>query len=338
MRTILHLLCLIALVFGLCAEPLSDTLPKEPHITLLLEDEGGSDWNRLLRKGLERASRDFPIHASVRVARKQSEEEALFRETAKHSDLTLVGTHHFHEILRDNAANFRKTHFGVIDAKVRGPNVTCINFRDEEAAFLAGAAAALFLQGSEKKGEIGWLSGEDVPAMRSMFHNFTEGAKLISPAIRVIHGVAGSFSDPEGCVREARRLLRENVQVIVLAGGSGNSAVLETLKENGCFVIGLDRDQKALFPRHVLLSIVKNADEAVYEIIADFVQGKFKGKEIKDYDLTNGVHLTKPSESLGFSNAAVQKTERRVNELRHEIENHGIQIKSLRTRALCDCL
>ena len=229
----------------------------------------------------------------------------------------------------------------MIDASIRGSNVTCITFADEQAAFLAGAAATIFAQKLPSKKDqplaIGWLSGEDIPAMRSMFNGYQEGAKLIVPHTRVIWGDAQSFADQDRAASEAKRLIAQGVQVMMLAAGAGNSAALAEAKKAGIYVLGLDVDQKNIYPGHVLLSIEKKIAQAVYQIISDTYQDNFQGKEIVTYDLKNGLAITDPAKSLGQGHN-LDNLKRRLKELTHEINQESIRIKSLRTRTLCNCL
>lgn len=123
------------------------------------------------------------------VAPPESDQQETFRQAARESDLVLVASDRLHEILRNNAANFRKTMFGCIDAGIRAPNIMSVTFADEQAAYLAGAAAAMLtgrtgLPGINRDKTVGWLSGEDTPALRSLFSGFSGGAQLIDPEIR----------------------------------------------------------------------------------------------------------------------------------------------------------
>ena len=315
------------------------------RVTLLLEHDGGQPWTDLLRAGLAKAERDFPLRTKVLVAPPESDQQETFRQAARESDLVLVASDRLHEILRNNAANFRKTMFGCIDAGIRAPNIMSVTFADEQAAYLAGAAAAMLtgrtgLPGINRDKTVGWLSGEDTPALRSLFSGFSGGAQLIDPEIRVINAVAGSFTDARAARGEARRLLAQGADVLALAAGAGNEGALAEARERGIYIVGLDTDQAQVLPGHVLTSILKRADRAVYEIVADASRGNFQGKKIITYDLSNdGVGITDPR---AFTAAAGQNAppdlERRLKELRAELLSGSIRLKSLRARTLCDCL
>lgn len=330
-------------------EPGAATPEKPLRVALLLEHPGGDNgWNDALLRGLERARRDLPVQTDALVAPPQADAAALqafFQKAAASHDLVLVASDRLHESLRNNAANFRRTMFGCIDAGIRAPNIMCITFADEQAAYLAGAAAAMLttqtaLPGINADRTIGWLSGEDIPATRSLLNGFVEGARLVDPEVRVINTITGSFTNAESGRQAARQLLDQGADVLVLACGAGNGPALEEAAARGAYAVGLDNNQDSRLPGRVLTSIVKKADDAVYDLMAAAASGNFKGKEILVRDLQNGgVDIT---DMAPFKAAAGKNIpaglERRLRELRGEIMNGGIRLKSLREKTLCDCL
>ncbi|MDD4701577.1 MAG: BMP family protein [Desulfovibrio sp.] len=350
----LTLLCCVVLSFCITvgapcaagAAPATGTPPL--RVALLLEHPAGDGgWSDALLRGLERA-RKLPVEAEALVAPAQADSAAIqdfFRNAAANHDLVLVGSDRLHEALRNNAANFRKTKFGCIDAGVRAPNIMSVTFADEQAAYLAGAAAAMLtaqttLPGINADRTIGWLSGEDVPAMRSLLNGFVEGARLVDPEVRVINRITGSFTDAAAGGKAARELLDQGADVLVLACGLGNGPALQEAANRGAYVIGLDQNQDTKLPGRVLTSIVKKADDAVYDIVAAAAAGNFKGKEILVRDLKNGgVDITDmgPFRTSAGKDAPAGMV-RRLRELRSELTNGGIRLKSLREKTLCDCL
>jgi basic membrane protein A len=298
-----------------------------------------------LRRGLDRAAQDFPLLVEVLIASSENEQIFLFRKAAGEFDLVLVGSARFHEILRDNAANYRRTLFGCVDAGIRAPNIMSVTFADEQAAYLAGAAAAMLTARRELPGVngekiLGWLTGEDTPAQRSLLNGFTEGARLIDPETRVVNGISGSFGEAGRAVEETRRLLEQGADVVALAAGAGNIPALELVREKGVYIVGLDEDRTSLLPGRALTSIIKRADRAVYEIASLAAAGRFRGGEIIVYDLENrGVDITDVFNGApALGRWPLRDVRRRLDELRGEISSGGISIKSLRDRTLCDCL
>lgn len=323
------LLAGLALVFLPCMAAHAEA---GKSVALMLEHGEAAPYTNMLREGLERAGRDFGLESKVIVATDDDDQEGAFRKAAEENELVIVATDNMHEILRNNAANFRRKKFGVIDAGIRAPNVSCITFADEQAAYLAGAAAAMLAR-ARGSDTIGWLSGMDTPAMRSLFSGFSTGAEMTVPDIQVAQAIAGSFTDSEAAAQKAAQLAR-TASVIALAAGAGNPAAAKAIKDSKTLVICLDAWQPDLAPGKTVAGITKAVDRAIYQLCEDFAKDRFKAKEIVIYDLANkGVNLD------GFNDKGkYPDISRRVGELKREIENGNITLRSMRERTLCDCL
>lgn len=354
---ITRLLCLSVLLSVFCfsavlAAPASEA--PALRVALLLEDAAPDQgWNDLLRQGLEQARKELGVRTAVVVAPPQGSngltQEGIFQAAARQADLVLLSGARLHEILRNNAANFRQTKFGCIDTGIRAANIMCVTFADEQAAFLAGALLSqlhrhglLPAPGRRANGDelaLGWLAGEDDPQLRSMLNGFVEGVRLESPGARVINGVAGSYSSPEKGRAKAEKLLGLDINALaVLAGRSGLGAV-EAAMAQGRPLVGVDKDQQALAPKLMLTSIIKRADRAVFEIVKATAQGAFAGNEIITYDLANGgVDIVPPQVWARHAGVRLPAAiERRLGELRLELTRGGIRLPSLRDRTLCNC-
>ena len=302
------------------------------RVALMLEHDSAAPYTNMLREGLARAGRDFGLAGSVVVATDDDDQEDAFRRAAQEYDLVIVATDNMHEILRNNAANFRRKKFGVIDAGIRAPIVSCVTFADEQAACLAGAAAAMLAK-ARGAGAIGWLSGMDTPAMRSLFSGFSACAEMTMPDIRVAQAIAGSFTD-SGAAAEKAAQLAGTASVIALAAGAANPAAAKAIRDSKALVICLDAWQPDLAPGKTVAGITKAVDRAIWQLCEDFAKDRFRAKEIVIYDLANkGVGLA------GFDDKGkYPDISRRVSELKREIENGNIALRSMRQRTLCDCL
>lgn len=336
MRSIFKRILLMLAVALLAPSPMTQAETVQPlKAALLLEHGESSAWQELLKKGFETACSDSGLAGKVIIAPSGPDQTAIFRQAASSNDLVIVGSDGLHEILRDNAANFRRVKFGVVDAGIRAPNIMSVTFADEKAAFLAGAAAAMLAE--EKGGRppvIGWLSGEDVPALRSLYNGYVEGALLAVPGCRVIQAVAGSFANSQAAAGRVEWLLANGASVIALASGAGNQTAHERIMAAGATAIGLDA--QVLAP--ALGTIVKAADRAVAEIVNAAAAGSFKGKEIIVYGLDNNGADFIGLERYFKNNKSSGRIERRIRELRHELREGSIHVPSLRQRTLCDCL
>ncbi len=154
-----------------------------------------------------------------------------------------------------------KRSFAIVDAVVDAPNVASITFREQDASFLAGAAAAM----ASKTKTIAFLGGIDIPLLRKFESGYAAGAREIDPKIHVLVKYVGSFDDVPSGKELASVLYHQGADVVyVAAGKSGLGAFDEVRAHPGDFVIGVDSNQDGIVPGQVLTSVVKRIDNAVF--------------------------------------------------------------------------
>lgn len=340
-RPFLIVLCVLALNLMVSGQ----AVQAAPLRVCLLLDSDAPDrgWHDLLKNGLERARRDFDLDARVAVAPAGGDQQAIFRAEAARADLLIVADDSLHEVLRNNAAAFPRVRFGCIDTGVRAANIMSVSFADEQAAFLAGAAAAM-LTTSDSRGmnphkTLGWLSGQETGPIVTMLNGFLEGARLVDPHMRIVHRSVGSFTDAERARALCREILDEGADIVVLAAGEAGLSALDVLAERQALAIGMAADQDNLRPGVVLTSIRKQGDRAVYQIIRSLAQGNFQGAEILTWNLSDkGVGITDFGPfARGTGNRLPPRLLSRLGELHGELIRGNIRLPSLRQRTLCNC-
>ncbi len=157
------------------------------------------------------------------------------------------------------------------------PNLAALKFREEEGSFLVGAIAAL--AGGSRK--VGFVGGMDSPLIHKFEAGYRAGVKYVCPECTVIAQYAGStpeaFRNPTKGKELALSQYQAGVRVIFHASGSTGLGVFEAARETGNYGIGVDADQYDEAPGHVLTSMVKNVDQAVYDVASRVVNGTFRG-------------------------------------------------------------
>lgn len=324
----------------------ADTDTSSVHVALFLErgltDEG---YTNALIAGLERARRELGIRYRIVVADQDTEEAEFLRTARGDHDLVLVPTSHLHSLLRNNAGNFPKVRFGAIDGVVKAPNVLSADFAEAEAAFLAGAAAAMFTTASGISGVnpdrvIGWVGVTDTWEARNVLTGFMQGARLIDPQVRVEAIFTGARGTPEEGRQAALGLYNQGADVV--AGGESvtGQGVLQAAREKGRYAIGLDVDQDGVMPGHVLTSRLKALDTVVFRMVKAVTDGSFKGGETLTMNIANnGVGITDMramKQTLG--NKFPKEIPERLNDLAYELKRGGIKAGSPPRKGLCRCL
>ena len=197
----------------------------------------------------------------------------------------------------DEVAKQQKDHkFAIIDSEVKEPNVASILFKEQEAAFLAGVAAAL----TTKTDHIGFIGGMENAVIERFQAGFLAGIKAAKPSVKVDVQYAGAFDKSEVGQNIASKMYSTGADVIFhAAGGTGNGLFKEAvdLKKKDpnreIWAIGVDRDQNDMGPDVVLTSALKRVDVAVQDTAQKAQNGNFPGGKNILYGLTeNGVGLS----------------------------------------------
>lgn len=169
-------------------------------------------------------------------------------------------------VILELAEQYPNTQFTVVDGLVPPifPNVQSIMFKDHEGSFLVGYIAAR-IAGS---GHIGFIGGMDSPQIRNFAAGYAHGARYVNAqaevSVDMIGQTSAAWSDPEAARMLALKQFNQGAEVIFAAAGGSTLGVLKAANETGKLAIGVDSNQNGLYPGHVLTSLVKRMDIAVY--------------------------------------------------------------------------
>lgn len=144
------------------------------------------------------------------------------------------------------AQQFPDHHFVIIDEESDLDNIASLNFKDNEAAFLAGVAAA----STTKTKKVGFIGGMESFTIDRFRAGFEEGVKAVDPTIQIMVEHVGSFADPSRAKQQAAVMYSSGVDVIYQAAGNSGNGVFSEAKDivqnspdENIWVIGVDKDQ-----------------------------------------------------------------------------------------------
>ena len=186
------------------------------------------------------------------------------------------------------------------------PNVSYTLFAENEGSYLAGVAAAL----KSKSGTIGFIGGVEDWFIWTWHAGYEAGAQSVDPDIEILSAYLGSLPDFSGfgdlgaAEEEARQMFSRGADVVLHAAGDSGAGVFEaaaalSTPERQLWAIGADTDQYitvGLLPGavhaeawkdHILTSVLRRMDVAVYEVIVDFARGEFQPGP-RTFDLASG--------------------------------------------------
>lgn len=282
---------------------------------------GDKSYNDSCNMGAQRAVEDFGIELkSLEGTTAQEWEANLVAACEEGYDLIIGASSNIADYVTKHAPDYPDTKFAVIDTTVDLPNVESISFAQNQGSFLAGAAAAMFTQKTDIEGVneehiIGWVGGMDIPVLHDFYTGYEQGAKYIDPDITILQAFAGTWTDPLKGKELTLAQYEQGADIVMNVASGTGPGVLEAAKEAGKYAIGVDLNQDADQPGHILTSMVKRVDNACYLVIQSVVEGTFEGGTTQYLSLSEGgVSLTDFSvmkEALGdqFPQDIVDKCE-----------------------------
>lgn len=180
-------------------------------------------------------------------------------------------------------------------------NLVTIEFKSEEAAFLAGYAAAR----TDGISTLGFIGGKDTDVINNMMNGFFNGAKYaaanttdFSKTLTCLPAdYVGSFDDEATAKTKAAAMYAAGADVIFHAAGSGGFGVIDAaadVADDGKYVVGVDYDQSDYNPdAKMLTSVLKKVDTAIGGILDDVINGKSVGGKHHVFNIKNeGVGIT----------------------------------------------
>jgi len=198
-------------------------------------------------------------------------------------------------------------------------NTIGVIFAEEQAGYLAGYAA---VKGGYKK--LGFMGGEDLPFIKRYGYGFVQGAAAaaqeIEQKIELYYKYNGTLEPSEDVVKAAAGWYDDGVEVIFACGGTMGHSVMEAAEKNRGKVIGADTDQSNLSGT-VIASAVKETEVVIYDMLDNYIDGKFVGGTAFNYTAQNdGVNLHMDSGFTGFG-------KKDYDDVYKKLKNNEIELK-----------
>lgn len=172
-------------------------------------------------------------------------------------------------------------------------NVYSINYKQNEASYLAGVMAAKMT----KTGKLGFLGGMDGTVINDFLIGYIEGAKFVKKDIKIYVAYVGSYTDSAKCKEMALSQYNQGADIIFTAAGAAGLGTLDAAKSQGKYAIGVDSDQAMLFD---------TSDPAKAKVIPSSVMKRVDNSLVRAFDMIHKGTLTwGQAETLGLADQAV---------------------------------
>ncbi|MDZ5697238.1 BMP family ABC transporter substrate-binding protein [Chelativorans sp. M5D2P16] len=269
------------IVLGLVAATAMATtaVAQEEFAPALLYDLGGKfdkSFNEMAYMGAERFKEESGVeYVEFEISNDAQREQALRRFAERGRNPIVMAGFTWVEFLDKVAPDYPDVSFTIIDDRVDQPNVRSITFKEQEGSYLVGMLAAM----ASQTGTVGFVGGMQVPLIGKFECGYVGGVKAADPEARVIRNYTGdtpaAWNDPTKGGEITRTQIDQGADVIYHAAGGTGVGVLQAAADAGKLGIGVDSNQNYLHPGHVLTSMVKGVDVAVYNAFMDAMNGEF---------------------------------------------------------------
>ncbi len=283
---------------------------------------GDESFNDAAFEGMRRAEADFDItfdYVEPDDVAEMEDHQRAFVEAGY--DLVIAIGFLQESGLEAVAADYPDARLAIVDAVVDAPNVASLIFKEHEGSFLVGALAAMMTE----TGSVGFVGGMEVPVIHNFQIGYEQGVEHVDPDVQLLINYAGAFNDPGRGKELAISQNARGADIIYHAAGGTGMGVFEAAQEQDFYAIGVDSDQDHLAPGHILTSMLKRVDVAVYNIVQDVAEGRFE-PGVHEFGVADeGVGTT----DFEYTRDIIpQDVLDRLDEIRRQIVDGRIQVAS----------
>ncbi|MFE1169638.1 BMP family protein [Nocardiopsis sp. NPDC058789] len=294
---------------------------------------GDRSFNDSAYRGLEQAAEELGVETNdfepADGEAESAKEERLATMAEEGYDVIIAVGFAYDASVQAVATEYPEVDFAIVDSEIEDiDNVTSLVFAEEQASFLAGAAAAL----TTEEDHVGFVGGVETPLIRKFEAGYVAGVAHVDEDIEVeINYLSqppdfAGFNDPAQGREAAQAQYDRGADVIYHAAGASGNGILQSAVDNDFTFIGVDSDQYENAEEeqkpYVLTSAIKQVDVSVFEFIRSATEGDVEAG-IKRFDLSEGgVDYTQTNEE------AIAPVQDELDELKQQIIDGEIEVPS----------
>lgn len=275
---------------------------------------GDGSFNDQAQAGLERAEEELSIQTEHSQPSETSEfsrsQSQYAQSTSPAFDLVCCIGALQQDSLSETAPQFPDQQFMVVDTAVDEDNVESYQFREEEGSFQMGRLAGLLTTSglstvaaaTTEETSVGFIGGEEIPLIKKFEAGFKAGVIHTDESIDITSNYVGSFNDVARGKEAALAQYNDGVDVIYHASGNTGTGVFQAAQDAGRYALGVDSDQsktESNYADHILASMVKHVDVAMFDAINGVVEDSFEGGTATELGLQEEGVKTVYGESIG---------------------------------------
>lgn len=320
---LLTVLTIIAVAAAGCA-PKAAAPASQKVVYLINGSLGDNAFYDSGQKGMEAIKEKYGVDIrTIENGYDPAQYEPSLEAAVGFADVIFVISYGFEDTLKEYADKYPDKIFVNLDTVVQNPKntITSVDFIEEESAFLAGVVAGMVttdtsIPNVNPEKVIGAVGGDQDPVVDAFMFAYENGAKYIDPEIKMERKYLGNWEDTSKAKQATLQLYDAGADIVFQIAAAAGMGVLQASGERNLYSIGVDTNQNALVPGHVVASDIKDVGLAIQNVFAAIKDGSFKPGQVLKYGLASkGVDVVFD----GNNNVLPQSIIDKVNDLRQQI-------------------
>src|SRR3954453_21930976 len=282
----------------------SSSAKKKIRVAMVTDIGGINDrsFNASAYSGLQRAQKELGAEIRVVTSKSNADYVPNLSSLARQKyDLIVAVGFLMAEATETVAKSSPQQKFAIIDSsaeamKSKPKNVEGLLFAEQQAGYLVGYMAGLYVKDKGGKQVVSSVGGQKIPPVDHYIAGFQKGAKAANPKVKTLNAYSEDFVAQDKCKELALNQIGEGSQVVFQVAGQCGLGALDAAKQENVQGIGVDADQAYLGP-HIMTSALKKIDEAVFKTVTDVQNDAFKGGTDTVFDVkSDGVGYGKTND------------------------------------------
>lgn len=333
MKKIVFVLLSVMLITSIvgCA-PAAQTTKTEKVVYLINGSLGDNAFYDSGQKGMDKIATQYGVEIrTIECGYDAAQFEPSLEAAVGYADVIFVISYGFEDLVKEYADKYPDKIFVNLDTVVQNDKgtITSVDFIEEESAFLAGVVAAMVttdtnIPNVNEQKIIGAVGGDVDPVIDAFMFAYENGAKYIDPEVVMERKYLGDWEDTSKGKQAALQLYDMGADIVFQIAAAAGIGVLQASGERGLYSIGVDTNQNAIVPGHVVASDIKDIGLAITNIYATIKDGSYKPGQVLKYGLaTKGVDVVFDDNSNVLPQSIIDK----VNELRDQIIKGDLKVE-----------
>lgn len=200
--------------------------------------------------------------------------DALTDYSERGFDLIFAHSYDYQDFCLEISEDYPETYYAVSGGNTYTDNITSINFKQNEASYLAGVVAAM----TTKTNKVATVGSIELPNITEMLVGFEQGVKDTNPEVEVIRSYLGTESDTGIANEAAVSFINSGVDIIDVHANAASQGCYEagTANAGSCYMIAGNSQMSSEYPELIIADCYTSYEDGFRAVANDVANSSFK--------------------------------------------------------------